>query len=162
MFDFTTTTFIHDADMIEINPVGNGDNSSKDMLRLENKLFKYEDVVAIYRNPYIAPMNAKLKINITNFYTAVAADDDIKNAKRFKLDFYLKRSGDNNSFYSNDFVFKGKDFHYEWTNKQNTAEKISKMINKIIRLYGDVYLKVSYEGDNLIFENDNYGWFTEV
>lgn len=162
MFDFTTTTFIHDADMIEINPVGNGNNSSKDMLRLENKLFKYEDVVAIYRNPYIAPMNAKLKINITNFYTAVAADNDIKNAKRFKLDFYLKRSGDNNSFYSNDFVFKGKDFHYEWTNKQNTAEKISKMINKIIRLYGDVYLKVSYEGDNLIFENDNYGWFTEV
>ena len=36
------------------------------------------------------------------------------------------------------------------------------MINKIICLYGDVYLKVYEEDDKLVFENDNYGWFMEA
>ena len=41
------------------------------------------------------------------------------------------------------------------------------MINKIIRLYGDVYLNVYVgkegdEKDKLVFENDNYGWFSEA
>lgn len=160
MFDFTTTTFIHDADMIEANPnllnhSGENDHSTN-MLRLENKIFRYEDVVAIYRNPYIAPMNAKLVVDVDEFMA------EATEAKRFKLDFYLRRSGDNNSFYSNDFVFKGKDFHYEWTNKHNNVDKVAKMINKIIRLYGDVYLKVYTENGKLVFENDNYGWFTEA
>lgn len=167
MFDFTTTTFIHDADMIEAFP-GSATGQTSKALRLENKIFKYEDVVAIYRNPYVAPANAKLKVDIEGFMTSVAATTEYSDAKRFKLDFYLKRSGDNNSFYSNDFVFKGKDFHYEWTNKQNTAAKVAKMINKINKLYGDVYLKVYTEHDEdanhdvLIFENDNYGIFTEA
>lgn len=166
MFDFTTTTFVHDAGMIEANPnqvnhQGEG-ASSQNMLRIGNFIFKYEDVVAIYRNPYIAPANAKLYVDVKGFMESEEAAE----AKRFKLDFYLRRSGDNNSFYSNDFVFKGKDFHYEWTKKQNTAEKVAKMINKIIRLYGDVYLKVYTEevdgNSMLVFENDNYGLFTEA
>lgn len=179
MFDFTTTTFIHDANMIEANPVnGTTDGSSKNVLRLENKIFKIEDVVAIYRNPYVEPFNAKLYVDVEGLMAIADKTNGVdyyKGAKRFKLDFYIRRSGDNNSFYSNDFVFKGKDFHYEWTNKQTTAKAVAKMINKIIRLYGDVYLKVyteqvniAAEGeeqnmrDMLVFENDNYGLFTEA
>lgn len=162
MFDFTTTTFIHDAGMIEANP---GTNTDK-VLRLENKFFKYEDIVAIYRNPYVAPSNGKLKVDIEGFMTSMSETEEYSDGKRFKLDFYLKRSGDNNSFFSNDFVFKGKDFHYEWTSKQNTAAKVAKLINKINKLYGDVYLKV-YTEDNdgteiLVFESDNYGIFSEA
>ena len=137
MFDFTTTTFVHNADMIEANPnaAAHGENS-ENYLRIGYHLFKYEDVAG-------------------------------NGVKRFKLDFYLRRSGDNNPFYSNDFVFKGKDFHYEWTSKENNAQKVAKMINKIIRLYGDVYLNVYVgkdgdEKDKLVFENDNYGLFTEA
>ena len=78
MFDFTTTTFIHDADMIEANPVNGNSGSSDKVLRLENKIFKYEDVVAIYRNPYVAPMNAKLYVDVEGFM----ADEDASNAKR--------------------------------------------------------------------------------
>lgn len=168
MFDFTTTTFIHDADMIEANPVSSNSTGTKSdkVLRLENKIFKYEDVVAIYHNPYVAPSNAKLYVDVAGFMDAASKIDAYKDAKRFKLDFYIRRSGDNNSFYSNDFVFKGKDFHYEWTNKQTTAKAVAKMINKIIRLYGDVYLKVYTETvdekEVLVFENDNYAMFTEA
>ena len=167
MFDFTTTTFVHDADMIEAFP-GSATGQTSKALRIENKIFKYEDIVAIYRNPYVAPANAKLKVDVEGFMTSIASTSEYSDGKRFKLDFYLKRSGDNNSFYSNDFVFKGKDFHYEWTKKQNTAAKVAKMINKIIKLYGDVYLKVYTEEDTeldrevLVFENDNYGIFTEA
>lgn len=164
MFDFTTTTFVHNADMIEANPNkdAHSENSSN-YLRIGYHLFKYEDVAAIYRHPYTASRNAKLVVDIDNFMKT----DEAKESKRFKLDFYLRRSGDNNPFYSNDFVFKGKDFHYEWTNKENTAKKVAKMINKIIRLYGDVYLnvyvgKTGDEAGKLVFENDNYGLFSEA
>lgn len=159
MFDFTTTTFVHSADMIEANP-GNTQN----FLRIGNATFKYEDVVAIYRNPYVNPANAKLYVDVASFMTAATTAHS--DAKRFKLDFYLKRSGDANSLYSNAFVFKGKDFHYEWTSKQTDAKSVAKIINKIIRLYGDVFLKVSVEKvknvEMLVFESDNYGVFTEA
>lgn len=118
MFDFTTTTFVHDPSLIEANPVtDNTGNNTSYVLRIDNKIFKIEDVVAIYRNPYVAPSNAKLYVDVESFMAAVANTQEYASANRFKLDFYIKRSGDNNSFYSNDFVFKGKDFHYEWTKK---------------------------------------------
>ncbi len=117
MFDFTTTTFVHNADMIEANPnaAAHGENS-ENYLRIGYHLFKYEDVAAIYKHPYTAPRNAKLIVDVEGFMAAAGGS-----VKRFKLDFYLRRSGDNNPFYSNDFVFKGKDFHYEWTSKETTA-----------------------------------------
>lgn len=166
MFDFTTTTFVHDPNMIEANPNGSDHSeSSENYLRIGYHLFKYEDIAAIYRHPYTAPRNAKLIVDIDGFMASTPVTTN--QIKRFKLDFYLRRSGDNNPFYSNDFVFKGKDFHYEWTSKENTAKKVAKMINKIIRLYGDVYLNVYVgkegdEKDKLVFENDNYGWFSEA
>ena len=158
MFDFTSTTFVHNADMIEANPnaAAHGENS-ENYLRIGYHLFKYEDVAAIYKHPYTAPRNAKLIVDVEGFMAAAG-----QGVKRFKLDFYLRRSGDNNPFYSNDFVFKGKDFHYEWTSKETTAQKVAKMINKIVRLYGDVYLNVYVEEGKLVFENDNYGLFTEA
>lgn len=163
MFNFTSTTFLHSADQIQAFT-----DKTSNALRIDNKIFKYENIVAIYRNPYVAPSNAKLKVDVEGFMSSVAQVAEYSDAKRFRLNFYLKRSGDNNAYYSNDFVFKGKDFHYEWTNKQNTAAKVAKMINKIIKLYGDVYLKVYTENDEeldhevLVFENDNYGIFIDA
>jgi len=171
MFNFTTTTFIHDGSMIEANPATGSAIPSSNVLRLGNKLFKYQDVVAIYRHPYTAASNAKLYVDIDGFMSKVTSSDSnnpYKDANSFKLDFYIKRSGDVNSYYSNDFVFKGKDFHYEWTKKQKTSKAVAKMINKILKMYGDVYLKVYTEHDDttnhdlLVIENDNYGMFTEA
>lgn len=158
MFDFTTTTFIHSADQFEANPASkNHSKATENLLRVDNKMFKIEDVVAIYRNPFVNPSNAKLFVDVDTFMSA--QDSSIK---RFKLDFYLRRSGDVNSYYSNAFVFKGKDFHYEWTTKHNTAAKVAKLIRDINRLYGDIYMNVHVEDGKLVFENDNYGIFTEA
>jgi len=97
-------------------------------------------------------------------YSTVASADNlpaISNRTHFRLNFYLKRSGDNNSYYSNDMVFKGKDFHYEWVGNK-TAAQLAKIFTKINKLYGDIYLKIYAIGNNLVFENDNYGLFTEA
>jgi len=58
-------------------------------------------------------------------------------------------------------VFKGKDFHYEWTGNK-TAAQLAKIFTKINKLYGDIYLKIYANGNSLVFENDNYGLFTEA
>ena len=107
MFNFTTTTLIHSTDQFEANP-----NGTNQVLRVNGvNLFKKDNVVAVYRNRYVDPVNGKLE---------VVVPIDGTSTDRYRLKFYLRRSGDNNSYYSNDFVFKGKEFVYEWTGKQNT------------------------------------------
>ena len=151
MFNFTTTTLIHSADQFEANP-----NGTNQVLRVNGvNLFKKDNVVAVYRNRYVDPVNGKLKVKVPT--------TDVEATDRFRLKFYVRRSGDNNSYYSNDFVFKGKEFVYEWTGKQNSAAKVAKLINKIQRLYGDIYLKVYVDTEDntkLVFEGDNYSLFT--
>ena len=163
MFNFTTTTFIHSTDQFEANP-----NQTLNTFRVNGvNLFKKEDIVGIYRNPYTDPVNGKLTVIPGTVYTGygtVATADSLpalSNRTHFRLNFYLKRSGDNNSYYSNDMVFKGKDFHYEWTGNK-TAAQLAKMFTKINKLYGDIYLKIYADGNNLVFENDNYGLFTQA
>ena len=149
MFNFTTTTLIHSRDQFEANP-----NETNQVFRVNGvNLFKKDNVVAIYRSRYVDPVNGKLEVVVPT---------DGEKSDRYRLKFYLRRSGDNNSYYSNDFVFKGKEFVYEWTGKQNTAEKVAKLIHKIQRLYGDIYLKVYVDDKSgkLVFESDNYGLFT--
>jgi len=162
MFNFTTTTFIHSADQFQANP-----NQTVNTFRVNGvNLFKKEDIVGIYRNPYTDPVNGKLTVTptiINSAYTTIATTENLPAIARahFRLNFYLKRSGDNNSYYSNDMVFKGKDFHFEWAGSK-TAAQLAKMFTKINKLYGDIYLKIYADGDNLVFENDNYGLFTEA
>jgi hypothetical protein len=68
MFDFTTTTFVHDPNMIEANPNSAAhSDASENYLRIGYHLIKYEDVAAIYRHPYTAPRNAKLIVDIDGF-----------------------------------------------------------------------------------------------
>lgn len=162
MFNFTTTTFIHSADQFEANP-----NQTVNTFRVNGvNLFKKEDIVGIYRNPYTDPVNGKLTVTpttINSAYSTIATAENLPAIARahFRLNFYLKRSGDNNSYYSNDMVFKGKDFHFEWAGSK-TAAQLAKMFTKINKLYGDIYLKIYADGNNLVFENDNYGLFTEA
>jgi len=58
-------------------------------------------------------------------------------------------------------VFKGKDFHYEWTGNKSASD-LAKMLKKINKLYGDIYLNIYANQNDVCFENDNYGLFTEA
>ena len=166
MFNFTSTTFIHSTDQFEACP-----NHTQGTLRVNGvNLFKKEDIVGIYRNPYTAPVNGLLRFNTSKAYLIYESmNNAIDNSTHFRINFYLRRSGDNNSYYANDMVFKGKDFHYEWTGRKDGTQLV-KLFKKINKLYGDVFLNIhtgttSSSSDNskiIEFESDNYGLFTEA
>ena len=71
------------------------------------------------------------------------------------MKLYIRLSGSQNSYYSNDFVFKGKPFVYEFkiasnsTTATDIAKEIKRVIDKIQAFYGDKYIKTEVAGDKL-------------
>lgn len=118
--------------------------------------FDATGIVAAYKNPYCEKVNGSVKITApTTANTNGVAGDPM----RIKL--YVRLSGSNNSYYANDFVFKGKPFVYEFKLGQ-TAKEIADLIKKINTLYDDKFLKVEDDGNFITFTGDNYTMFTEV
>lgn len=170
MFNFTTTTLIHSLDQFVANPtnVSAGQTATSAMLNPSKNtlwvngvnLFKKENVVAIYRNPYVAPLAGRLIVDINEIWTKLTHTVQGVNGSKvhIRLKFSLRRSGDNNSYYARDEVFKGKDFVYEWIMTQTTTvADIAKQIKKINRLYGDIYLDVhvgTTKDDNVLKKYD--------
>lgn len=150
MFNFTTTTFIHSADQIKAATDLGGNATG--VVKIDNKLIRLKDIVAAYKKESVEASTGKLKVKpLTDA------------GKQYRLKFYIQRSGDANSLYANDFVFKGKEFVYEWkSDKVANATDLTKLIKKINKLYGDVYLKVNVDGDYCVIESDNYGSFVEA
>ena len=85
------------------------------------------------------------------------------------MKLYIRLSGSQNSYYSNDFVFKGKPFVYEFritsgsTAATDVAKEIKRVIDKIQAFYGDKYIKTEVNSDKLIIHGvDEYQLFTEA
>ena len=157
MFNFTTTTLIHSLDQFAANPtnrtagqISSGQElaSSKNTFWVNGvNLFRKENVVAIYRSPYVDPLAGRLVVDVSTACRTIAGNNTYTPSRggkyQFRLRFSLRRTGDNNSYYARDEVFKGKDFVYEWVGDANTtAAQVAKQIKKINRLYGDIYLDV--------------------
>ena len=163
MFNFTTTTLIHSLDQFVANPtnVSAGQTPGESMLNPSHNtlwvngvnLFRKENVVAIYRSPYTLPLDGRLVVDVNEILDALAGSGlfgvhgaNMPSSVRIRLKFSLRRTGDSNSYYARDEVFKGKDFVYEFvvtsTDSTNAVTKVAKQIKKINRLYGDIYLDV--------------------
>ena len=157
MFNFTTTTLIHSLDQFAANPTNTSAgqiSSGYELAPSKNtfwvngiNLFRKENVVAIYRNPYVDPLAGRLIVDVAAACAAVANNNTYTPSRggkyQFRLKFSLRRTGDSNSYYARDEVFKGKDFVYEWVgDASTTAAEVAKQIKKINRLYGDIYLDV--------------------
>ena len=83
--------------------------------------------------------------------------------------YYIRLSGSQNSYYSNDFVFKGKPLMYEFAVKDasataaDIAKEAARVIEKIQTIYGDHWIKASANGNNLVIEGmDEYQLFTKA
>ena len=164
MFNFTTTTLIHSLDQFAANPTAPGQLSSGQELASSKNtlwvngvnLFRKENVVAIYRNPFVKPLAGRLVVDVNGIWSKVSGMVS-SNSARIRLKFSLRRTNDNNSYYARDEVFHGKDFVYEFvvtsTDSTNAVTKVAKQIKKINRLYGDIYLDVhvgTANDDNLL------------
>jgi hypothetical protein len=117
--------------------------------------FVKENIVAVSKAEYKAAKAGSATIDIKKALNG-ATDSDL-----FRIKLYVRLSGSNNSYYANDFVFKGKPFVYEIKGNAS-AESAYKLINSINTLYDDKFLKVTYSGDSITFTGDNYTMFTDV
>lgn len=147
-------------------------NSLKDVTTGLNKIVKGPDYVEVRR------VNKYLKSNVSAMYKRAASDPVIGKAEFtitnpgvgiYRLKLYMRLSGSQNSYYANDFVFKGKPFVYEFritsanTGAADVAKEIKRVIDKIQAFYGDKYIKVETSGATLTIHGvDEYQLFTEA
>lgn len=148
-------------------------NSLKDVTTGLDKIVEGSDNIEIRR------VNKFLKKNVSAMHKRTASDPVIGKAEFtittnpgvgiYRLKLYIRLSGSQNSYYSNDFVFKGKPFVYEFritsdsTSATDVAKEIKRVIDKIQAFYGDKYIRTEVKGDKLIIHGvDEYQLFTEA
>ncbi len=147
-------------------------NSLKDVTTGLGKIVEGLDNIEVRR------VNKFLKSNVSAMYKRAASDPVIGKAEFtvtnpgagiYRLKLYIRLSGSQNSYYSNDFVFKGKPFVYEFkiasgsTAATDVAKEIKRVIDKIQAFYGDKYIKAEVAGDKLTIHGvDEYQLFTEA
>lgn len=147
-------------------------NSLKDVTTGLDKIVKGSDNIEVRR------VNKFLKKNVSAMHKRIASDPVIGKAEFtitnpgvgiYRLKLYIRLSGSQNSYYSNDFVFKGKPFVYEFritsgsTSATDVAKEIKRVIDKIQAFYGDKYIRTEVKGDKLIIHGvDEYQLFTEA
>lgn len=131
-------------------------NPALDVRRVN--LFKKANVARMIKRAASDPVIGGVTFNVAN------ADAGI-----YRLKMYMRLSGSQNSYYANDFVFKGKPLVYEYKITQNStsgtevAKEIKRVIDKIQALYGDKWIKASVNGSTLkISGTDEYQLFTEA
>lgn len=147
-------------------------NSLKDVTTGLNKIVEGSDNIEVKR------VNKFLKSNVSAMYKRAASDPVIGKAEFtitnpgagiYRLKLYIRLSGSQNSYYSNDFVFKGKPFVYEFkiasdsTAATDVAKEIKRVIDKIQAFYGDKYIKTEVVENKLTIHGvDEYQLFTEA
>lgn len=159
MFQFTTTTLINDAlDYTTKLPRWVAKDETLQIKRVGT--FKKANVTAMYKRAYSAPVLARAVLDMTTITQASGV---------FRIAMYIRLSGNQNSYYSNDFVFKGKPLYIEFEKKTGDtaaqlATKVANQIKKYQRAYDFKHFNVSVsDNKNLIIEAvDEYQRFTKM
>ena len=134
MFQFTTTTIVNslkdynfpDKDLI--TEVKEGSTVVGIHIKRDFK-FLADNIVAIYKREAHDPEMAEATIDLTAV-TAPVEDTT------FRIAVYIRLSGSQNSYYANDFVFKGKPFYIEflWRAGEAAAD-VAKKVIKVAKKY---------------------------
>ena len=134
MFQFTTTTIVNslqdynDPNKALIVEIKEGAVVKGIHIKRDFK-FLADNIEAIYKRAASDPVMAQATIDLTEV-TAPTVDTT------FRIAVYIRLSGSQNSYYANDFVFKGKPFYIEflWRNGE-TAANVAKKVIKIAKKY---------------------------
>jgi len=134
MFQFTTTTILNslqdynDSSKDLIGEVKNGSTVIGIHIKRDFK-FLAANVEAIYKRAAYDPEMAEATIDLTGV-TAPTEDTT------FRIAVYIRLSGSQNSYYANDFVFKGKPFYIEFLWRVGeTAANVAKKVIKVAKKY---------------------------
>lgn len=165
MFQYTNTIVLNSLKDVTTGLDKIVEGSDNIEVRRVNKFLK-KNVSAIHKRTASDPVIGKAEFTITNLGVGI-----------YRLKLYIRLSGSQNSYYSNDFVFKGKPFVYEFritsdstsgstpgsTSATNVAKEIKRVIDKIQAFYGDKYIRTEVKGNKLIIHGvDEYQLFTEA
>lgn len=134
MFQFTTTTILNslqdynDSSKNLIGEVKDGATVIGIHIKRDFK-FLAANVEAIYKRAAYDPEMAQATIDLTEV-TAPTEDTT------FRIAVYIRLSGSQNSYYANDFVFKGKPFYIEFLWRVGeTAANVAKKVIKVAKKY---------------------------
>lgn len=149
MFQYTNTIVLNsltdEASGLEKVKADGGKKILK-VLRVND--FKKDNIVAAYKQEAVPAANGSVT------FATLPAEEGL-----YRINLYVRLSGSQNSYYSNDMVFKGRPFVYEFKGN-TTATDLVAIIKNINQLYGDKFLKVEVSGSGVKFTGDNYALFT--
>ncbi len=134
MFQFTTTTIVNSLKDYNfpgnnlITEVKEGNEVVGIHIKRDFKFLK-DNIEAIFKRAASDPVLAQAKIDLTGV-TAPTVDTT------YRIAVYIRLSGSQNSYYANDFVFKGKPFYIEFLWRAGeTATDVAKKVIKIAKKY---------------------------
>lgn len=167
MFQYTTTTIINsNVDYTTKNALWSSqvENVEKGVIGSFNVKrhlkFLKPNVVAIYKAEAYDPTFAKATIDLNSI---------TQNEGVFRIAMYIRLSGSQNSYYSNDMVFKGKPLYIEFERKNGeapsvVAKKVAAIAKKYMTMvYEQEIVKVSALDAKVIIDaTDEYQLFTKV
>ena len=175
MFQFTTTNVINTnvdyttnlplwSTQIEGHENPKGGTYEVSSLNIKRHLnFKKPNVVSITKAEYTDPKNGKVTLDLSSLNASA-------DGGTFRIAMYIRLTmRSQNSYYSNDLVFKGKPLYIEFIwKKGQTADKVAEQVVKnvkkyFITVYEKPIVKVTNQGTNVIIEcTDEYQRFTKV
>jgi hypothetical protein len=167
MFQFTTTNVINDnkdyTTGLELWSTQEATDDKPASLNVKRHLnFKKPNVVSITKAEYVEPEKGKATLDLSTL--------DSSEGGNFRIAMYIRLTmSSQNSYYSNDLVFKGKPLYVEfvWKKGQDAskvAEQVAKIVKKyFITVYEKPIVKVTNSGTQVIIEcTDEYQRFTKV
>lgn len=160
MFNYTNTVVVNsNLDTLSKLPRWTTEEGFMEVKRVMK--FEKDNVQAIYKR---AGRHGKLAE-----VTLLMKDNGAElSAGSYRLKLYIKLSGSQNSYYSNDFVFKGKPFYVEFEVKTGdtaavVAKRIAKLAKHLQQMYDNKYMEYTAVGDNLVITGiDEFQRFTQA
>ena len=157
MFQFTSTTVINTNKDLTTG-LKRYEATENDFTVKRVGKFKKDNVVAIYKRAASEPKKAKITFEIPSL-----------EAGNYRIALYVRLSGNNNSYYSNDMVFKGKPLYIEFLVKSGDlpaaiAARIVKNAKKYLTMiYETKLLEVSNSEATVTIEAvDEYQRFAKA
>lgn len=139
------------------------DTAKGPQVRIGNTRFNQENVLSIQMKNHTPENLAKVTFDLDSAFSLVEASKEgaVKEGG-YRIVLYIGLSmNSQDSFYSNDFVYKGKPFYIEFpVNKGDTAEVVAKRVVKIANKYQlftaqEKILDITADGGKLVIEGTN-------
>jgi len=118
--------------------------------------FRKGNVTKIFRRDGFEGTKGKVVVKCATATYNSYGNTTTEAAGIYRILLYIKLSGSNNSYFANDFVFKGKPLAYEYESTTGTgadiATGLAAAITKETRRFGSKYIKATVSSDELTIE----------